>query len=190
MTLKVDLRSRSTFIVCPFSLISHLDFPLGWDPSLPDQISLRGGIHCFHTKFLFRWDPGFLIQSCSSLSLIHPSFFLFIISPLRSLFLLKSLLQKDQPGSNMRQAQKVRAQRTSAGQVGQKLGHICQSFIMALFKVASCRDNVCYRNNLGPKKCHTTSCSNPNGAMVTTSIKCKEFLIYFYVRRKEEGVGK
>ncbi len=55
MTLKAKVnffwpRSTSLFFS---SLFSHPNFPSGWDPSLPDQISVRGGIRCFQTKFLF-----------------------------------------------------------------------------------------------------------------------------------------
>ena len=35
------------------SVAPWLDFSSGWDPSLPDQISFWGGIHCLQTKFLF-----------------------------------------------------------------------------------------------------------------------------------------
>ncbi len=80
MTLKVDLRSRSTFVACPFSLIfgvrsvaSRQNFSSGWDPSLLDQIFLQGGIQVF-LQFFF--------------SPINPFIFLriFIISPFESLF--------------------------------------------------------------------------------------------------------
>ncbi len=63
----------------------------GWDPLLPDQISLRGGIHCFQTKFLFGvGSKGF----CKKIifSPIDPFIFLCIFknSPMRRipLFLL------------------------------------------------------------------------------------------------------
>ena len=49
---------------------------------LPDQISLRGGIHRFQTKFLFGWDPGVFVENI--FSSIDPFIFLciFIISPM------------------------------------------------------------------------------------------------------------
>ncbi len=98
MTLKVDPRSRSTFVavlslLSPTliflrggirrSLIRFLfgvgfvasrpNFSLGWDPSLPDQISLRGGIQGIFFKKIF--------------SPIDPFIFLcmFIISPMRKI---------------------------------------------------------------------------------------------------------
>ena len=76
MILKVDLQGQGqiNFCCCPLYFISHLDFPSGWDPLLPDQISLWGGIRCFQTKFRFGvgsmasrpnfslgWDPGVFV---------------------------------------------------------------------------------------------------------------------------------
>ncbi len=62
----------------------------GWEPTLPDQISLRGGIHRFQTKFLFGVGSRFFCKKY--LSPIDPFNFLcmFIISPMRRipLFLL------------------------------------------------------------------------------------------------------
>ncbi len=75
------------------SVASRQNFSSGWDPSLPDQISLRGGIPCFQTKFLFGMGSrGFVKKIFSP---IDPLIFLciFIISPMRKipLFLLDFL---------------------------------------------------------------------------------------------------
>ncbi len=98
MTLKVDLQGQGQGQLLLLSSLLYLppwfsfgvgsvalwsDFSSGWGLLLPDQISLRGGIHCFQTKFLFGVGSRGFCKKISSLSFIFLC--LFIISPMRGI---------------------------------------------------------------------------------------------------------